>query len=1858
MRKLLAILLVTILILPFIPVSGFSFEINPFSDFDKQRAENLELAVEDGVIINNTYKYAGTARMLLAAPAFDMSFLGERYIIKFKDSISYNKIYDIVNNNTYKLLTQSSERLFMMYIKDIDLFNMQYSDYIEYTELDKIRSLSYTPSDPLYNTQWASTDFNISVVWDYNSGSEDVVVAVLDSGVDRTHEDLAGSNILTGYDAITRKSGVSSDPLGHGTGVTGIIIAQHNELGVAGVAPDVTVLPIRVTSEKDQIYSADFIAGLRFAADSGADVINMSFGGIGMSNTEQNAIKYAADKGCILIAAAGNEGNSIENAGKYSYPASYDYVISVASINSNLEVSGFSQFNDRVDIAAPGESITILSVNGEAKYTTDSGTSYAAPYVSAIAALALSALDEGVKINSDAFLALLRNSAGMKIHNNYIGYGIINPHQVMATCNFPIVYGVYDDEVYFEPVSIYYNRGTALLNDNHIISGQKIELNGNHTLSVEDGTNTVMINFIIDTMQLKYSCPTGDTFYEPISITFSRGTATLNGYPYYSGKKIETSGQYKFVLTGPYGNKVEKNFTMLTDIPVLLGVEDGIVYTTPVKLRQIGEGNILLNGIQISDDTDTIISENGEYTVIISNYGLTNSRTIKFTINTDIAYNQNLAMANPKLLLDEQNSLIMSYGDNMKGIRLYDTTNFTESIKFIGLDYVVLDAILTDKYVILQHISSITLLDRSKLRGTENAVYTNISFTNPVRSILSVNNTIYTVTSSSLASILYSVNSENKTKNKIGQVNSNIHKAIYSSTTNRIYLWNTNGYEPLYFYNIASATISNYAFTQELSGNILCDNGYLFIAGHIYNETNLANTLAIRNIDQALLFKNSFIITQNIIYNAFDNTEYGSFKKAVSDIEVGSDNTVYIAFTDKTIEVCKNAENVFNKLKIKQSFRAINPVIQFIGNETSNSDFLSEWTVNSGFELIDWELVESTKNIYMIAKNDYNLYILDSNFNLLKSISLPNQPKAIATDNSKIYITFENSRLVYFIDAKTLSSASMNLTAAINTNHIEAANGFLYLLSGNTFYSVNSTTRTTNTITLSSEIISFTVNPSTSTLYFAFSGLEDYIELYNLNTLVKKATYPFVASSSLLFCDGTYLYSSNLVYNCNTMNFLYAMPGKINTSNGTSVLLDKGVFNHSTMNMSVSTSLFGINNCLLSHDNEVYVFISGGGIAKVKNPFKIPLGLTPEVSLSGIQISENVYKGNVTVNFNYGYGYLNGYPISNSTIIKDGGTHNIIVVMPLAVNSAVAFNINPVINGISISGGNTQLFINESKMLSIIYSPKGVSKVPVNFISDNDCIKVEQNGQITGMCEGTAIITAITSDGKFKSSITVTVLSSRISFNNTVFSLNNSGFILVDRAGIKVKAILDAVNVGNGSAVVYKDQKVLISTDALSTGCRLAILNVNNEEISSSYISVKGDIDGDSIISVSDFLSLKSELKSAALENEKFYAADINKNGVLSITDLVMLESHLLGKAPLSYIDQKTLQEKQGLISISEISTVHVGAEAVFQVTADTSECYGVNGVISYNSDIMEVKLASSALEELGWILNTYSSNGRLYFIIYSSNKQNPIQGKAVLFEITSEISETAQIGAELLLKPEYANTDQHSLNTEAKTLQLLQPLSDDSTLQSLTIKNYPFEFNFDSSIFEYQIDLPYEIAELDIDAVPRNEFAFIKISSVDLVPGKPKTIIIKVTAENGSTSEYVIIASRETDSSDIKSSECRISSVNPSAGVLSPEFNPDETEYTLSLPKGIYSVQFNCTTIDSNAKYEYYLNANKHYIIQCTAEDGTIMQYDITLAVDDTEISKPADPITENIAFYSAILASLLIIGFILGFVLHWRKK
>lgn len=319
-------------------------------------------------------------------------------------------------NNTNSVLIFKSENKTTQEL--IDYFKQQPN--VEYAEPNYILLQNQDlPNDYFYSEyQWNLPMIETEAGWDLTRGSKKVTIAVVDTGVDLDHRDLKG-RLVKGYNVLEDNSRPDDDN-GHGTHVAGIIASKtNNREGVAGITWYNKIMPIKAMAGDGTGSSFDIAKGIIWAADHGADVINMSLGNYQPSTALNEAIKYAYDKNVVLIAATGND-----NTDQPSYPAAFKEVLSVAAVSPDGTRAPFSNYGDYVDVAAPG--VNIASTYPDQQYAALSGTSMATPHVAALAGL-IKSIDPDLT-NKEVVKIIKKSSVdlGDKGSDRYFGSGMID----------------------------------------------------------------------------------------------------------------------------------------------------------------------------------------------------------------------------------------------------------------------------------------------------------------------------------------------------------------------------------------------------------------------------------------------------------------------------------------------------------------------------------------------------------------------------------------------------------------------------------------------------------------------------------------------------------------------------------------------------------------------------------------------------------------------------------------------------------------------------------------------------------------------------------------------------------------------------------------------------------------------------------------------------------------------------------------------------------------------------------------------------------------------------------------------------------------------------------------------------------------------------------------------------------------------------------------------------------------------------------------------------------------------------------------------------------------------------------------
>ena len=312
---------------------------------------------------------------------------------------------------------------------------------VAWAEPNFYAAAAVVPNDAFFPMQWGPAKVHAPAAWDLTVGGSWPVVAVVDTGVDETHPDLA-AKLVPGWNFVANNADTWDD-YGHGTHVAGIIAAASNNFdGVAGMAWQNAIMPVKVL-DSSGAGTFDAVAnGIIYAADRGAAVINLSLGGRYGSQTLSEACGYAYAKGCAVVAAAGNSGSFV-----MAYPAAYPTVIAVGATDANDIKTSFSNYGKELSVVAPGLSIlstmpmTPVTLNTSSGYDTEydslSGTSMASPHVAGLAALLLSANPD---LSADGVRDLLQRTAldlGELGWDEVYGYGRIQADAALNEVLYP-----------------------------------------------------------------------------------------------------------------------------------------------------------------------------------------------------------------------------------------------------------------------------------------------------------------------------------------------------------------------------------------------------------------------------------------------------------------------------------------------------------------------------------------------------------------------------------------------------------------------------------------------------------------------------------------------------------------------------------------------------------------------------------------------------------------------------------------------------------------------------------------------------------------------------------------------------------------------------------------------------------------------------------------------------------------------------------------------------------------------------------------------------------------------------------------------------------------------------------------------------------------------------------------------------------------------------------------------------------------------------------------------------------------------------------------------------------------------------
>ncbi len=1798
-RGVIAILILLLLLPAVITAGSVLFApVFPFSDHDDAR----EQALSDSVGAQKSESLSASEESLPDE---------NRYIVRFSDDVSLSDVKKALNGIPYRLLAESKSRLFAVAPENNDFFEKN-SDIIDYAEPDYVRGTQAVVNDPVSFT--AYENMGVFGAWDIAKGKSDVIVAVLDTGVDRAHEDLAGVSILAGYDAVGRVSGVNSDSAGHGTAVIGLIAATaDNGIGISGIAHGVSILPVKVSSSSTTIYSSDLISGIRFAADAGAKVINMSVGGYSSSYAEQEAVDYAVSKGCILVSASGN-GGKLSYADQKSYPASYDGVISVASCNDSGERSDFSQYNDAVDVAAYGENLTVLGMNeGESVYLTDSGTSFSCAFVSGIAALAAGNVDKGVRFGNEEFLSLIIDTCGSK-RNDTLGYGVINALDILKKSNEPIITGVYNGGVYSESVKIGFNRGKAILDGEEISDGETVMTNGAHALVLTDGNYKRTVSFRLNYNPLSYKY---NEFATHASFEFTRGNAFLDGFPYKSGDKITASGNHIFRLTDG-DEAVEREITLGYSLPAVYGIEDGMTYSHPVEIKIVG-GRATLDGEDIGETA--VVVKSGAHILNVTSANGAQSKTYRFTVDFSAAKVFDGDYADATVAVDDENGVIVLYGDSLVGIRIYAADSPTKYRHFINTDRVYGHVFEGDSLILFGD-GGITVLDRGTLSEGEASVVKRVEF-EEIDLYSYANGKIFGFGNRRI----YLIDIDAETAQILESSEYDFDEAI--SDGNDICLISRVDGKIVIFDGI-TYSINERSIDIPISDKpIFFGGGYVSVGNRLYNLDN--GSLALEFCaDTALSVDGGALITEEGIVEISSGKTLGRFSFPVADIAETEDK-IYVYGLDGEIAVIDASVEGVSRYGaaecISASVSGVEEVNQYRNNVLYGGDIVSS--------------AVSDNEILFIKPESNLLYRIDKATLVEKTpICFKYIPKEVYSSGDYTVVTFASVGVIYVAEENAVENGVYIETPSVCRFAI-ALNGRIYVASGG-----------------------FVVSCLPDGSGFENSGIPaEYLATDGNNIYALDGTELTVYSQSLVRLNRVTLNRGRLfvgnaiavgktLYNKTTFEKISTLDSDVIALRGDTVVTKKGVYSLASGsyvgNIGVDADIAVIDNT-----NSLYSF--GKSLISICS-FGNGNELTSIPEIVGVE-EGMMYLDKVTVSYGFGIAYLDGVPFGTGSSVTESGKHILHIVLPCGNSISKSFTVEGYVSSIEFLVGDRTMSVGETVTLRVRYLPEGASSLPVKFTCPSDGLEFGEMGEVTARAVGKYTVTATveTERGQVRASCVITVRDDLLTFvpESGIKVDRDNGFALGINAGTDVKTLLSMLYTSKKTAVLNNDGS--IEKRYAGTGDRIVIYDGHGRIIDELRIVIVGDTDGDGFISAYDLYVHGRILRGYVYPSEFVKASDLNGNGMIADNDYRMLKNIILKR--LDYVSGNPDQNLFGKCSLQTVS--YIESQAYIDVAVCISGCKyarGVGGVIEYGEGLEFVEGYST-----GWESDYEDLDGKISFFSHKENGEaggrafNVVFG--MRFKVTSEAGSKITLSSDGIIASFTDGT--RSVRFEGIESEVQPPRYGEL---EITVAN-AYSFRFSPDKYEYDVTIPYNSALADVGIIgPEGSSA--SVEGVIVPDSGSGLMIISVAGENGRKAFYNINIKR--DDEPKFDTNCRLDALEIEGLRLEPLFDPDITEYKLSVPYGTERINIYCTAQNSSA--EIVVGDTKIYgdgteiTVTVGAPDGESLVYTITVTVLPPEPpeseSSALEPEENGIVVWIAVIILLLAAGGITAYVLVRSRK
>ena len=725
----------------------------------------------------------------------------------------------------------------------------------------------------------------------------------------------------------------------------------------------------------------------------------------------------------------------------------------------------------------------------------------------------------------------------------------------------------------------------------------------------------------------------------------------------------------------------------------------------------------------------------------------------------------------------------------------------------------------------------------------------------------------------------------------------------------------------------------------------------------------------------------------------------------------------------------------------------------------------------------------------------------------------------------------------------------------------------------------------------------------------------------------------------MLFGNGIAL--SRSVYDISTGESIAKTDTRIIAFRGNTIVDENGVFDVSSNSYIGNTGLYSPDFVTICGDNSVVAF--GNGTVSV-NYCAEGDEVTTSPDIKGVE-DFRVYTNNTIITYHHGIGYLDGTPFESGGKVDEIGSHLFSLSLPCGRNISMQFSIEAPLSGIEFLGGSKTISIGETIALRVIYLPEGASSIPVTFQCDSENIIIDENGSITALAVGEYTITAYakTDDSSFRAKCRITVRDDIIAVApESGIKIDRNNSLMTDiPAGTKASELINMLAAGKNVSVTDKNGRPV--NGYIGTGHEIILSDKDGNISDRLYAVIRSDTDGDGCITAHDLYELERILQGYEYQAPYITAADVNGNGVLADNDFRALKKMLLGRTQAVLGDpEDSLFGSCTVQTVSRIETDNV-IDVVLCISG-AKGALGVFGSFDHSENLQFIEASST-----GWKTECYDHGGKVSFYAYDEDNAGDEKAFKILLNLRFKVN---AVPAEKI----YISTDKLTVSFDDQCKKIRFQNFESSVSPKvyndfqIIFKNAD-DFDFNKSVHDYEVTVPHNNAVADI-SVTHNTDQNTEITSLAIHDDGTEIITITLTDKTGNTEFYNIEVKR--DKAPVIDSNCKLKILEVEGHKLTPVFNPEYQEYSITVPYGTEKINVYCIAQNETASVivsDTSIKSEKTAItITVGALDGETMIYTLNVNTEpkpviSTPDQEPIEPQDDNNGFpvWAIILISLV---------------